>query len=192
MKRKLLILFACFIGIKVAAQVDVMHYKMMYDTIVTTLNMDKAYVSDSLWEFEYRQLQSCKVISRDSCRVLEERRLKEKMSLGNHSDEPYKYLEREAEYSDLLHSNFVTIAASVNTWNDLICLSSHEPDIIFFSSSYKSYVCADVYVHVFTRCSYTSQYDVPIWGYREDWYTFLFEVKENSVSLLNYSQVQGL
>ena len=192
MKRKLLILFACFIGIKVAAQVDVMHYKMMYDTIVATLNMDKAYVSDILWEFEYCQLRSCKVISDDSCRTLETRHLEEKISRGNHSNDPYKYFEREAEYSDLLHSNFVTIAASVNTWDNLLCLSSQKPDIIFFSSSYKSYVCADVYVHVSTRCSYTSQYDVPIWSYREDWYTFLFEVKENSVSLLKYSQVQGL
>ena len=208
MMRKLHILLVCFFSMQMTAQVDVMHYKMMYDTIVTTLNIDKAYVSDSLWEFEYTQLQSCNVISYDSCRILETRHLEEKISRGNHSDEPYKYFEREAEYSGLLHSNFVTIAASMNTWDNLLCLSSQKPDIIFFSSSYKSYVCADVYVHVATRCFCTSQDDIQLknplniplnvplhatqWGYREDWYKFFFEVKEDSVSLLNYSQVQGL
>lgn len=198
MKRNLSTIFACLVSMQMVAQVGIMHYKMMYDTIVTTLNIDKAYISDSLWEFEYDQLRLCNVISYDSCRTLETRHLEEKISRGKHSDRPDKYFEREAEcYSDLLHSNFATIATTMDSWDDLFCLSSHEPDIIFFSSSYnKQYVCADVYVHVSTKCFFTLQddvpLDVPLWGYRKDWYKFIFEIKKDSVSLLNYSQVHGL
>jgi len=198
MKRRILyvtICIACCFNYALKAQ-NVTQYKKMYETIIDSLHIDKAYVSDSLWEFEYNMLRLCNIISYDSCLRLETRHFEEKLSRGNHSGDPYKYLEREAEYSDLLHSNFATIATSINSRDDLGCLSTHEPDIIFFSSSYRSYVCADVYVHVSTRCGFTLQdgvpQDIPQWGNRLDWYKFIFEVQEDAVSLLGYFQVQGL
>ena len=52
MKRILLymMLFACFIRIPICAQVGFVEYKAMFDIVKDSLDIDQAYVSDSLRE----------------------------------------------------------------------------------------------------------------------------------------------
>lgn len=162
MRRKLSILYACIISIEVVAQVDLMHYKMMYDTITTSLNIHNAYVSDSLWKLETFGIELYTMKLRDS------------VPLYN----PYE--KQKAKYSELLHANFEAIdddEEPISPWSN----------IIYFSSTYKSYVSAEIYVNARRRDLWEGSF--PTWGYYENWYFFLFQIKEDKIIVMKKNRV---
>lgn len=158
MKKKILILFACFICIQTVAQVSLGQYKVMYKTIKETLRIDSAYVSDSLRELESLGYKLYSMKLRDS------------IPLYN------PYITPRAEYSAILQTNFESLEASqkLRPWSN----------VIYFSFPDESYLCADVYKCVKNM----KMIDVfPIWGFYEEWYTFVFQIRGDTVILLNYS-----
>ncbi len=159
MKKKLLILFVCFVSMQIAAQVNLVHYKVMYKAIKETLHIDSAYVSDTLRELESLGFELYSMKLRDS------------VPLYN------PYITPRSEYSKTLRTNFESLESSQNLrpWSN----------VIYFSFLDDSYLCADVYKCVKNM----SMIDVfPVWGSYEKWFTFVFQVKEDTVSLLKYSQ----
>lgn len=165
MKRKLSILYACFICIEIVAQIDLMHYKMMYDTIMKNLNIQSAYVSDSLWELENLGYELYAMKLRDS------------VPLYN------PYHKQKSEYSELLHANFESIEEAVDS-------ISPWSNVIYFSSAYKSYVSADAYVNA--KCMNLWGGSFPTWGYYESWYFFLFQIKEDGIILIDKTRVHEM
>lgn len=157
--RKLLTLFVCFISMQIAAQVNLAQYKVMYKAIKETLHIDSAYVSDTLRELESLGFE------------LYSMKLRNSVPLYN------PYITPQSEYSKILQANFESLETSQNLrpWSN----------VIYFSFLDDSYLCADVYECV----KNISMIDVfPVWGSYEKWYTFVFQVKEDTVSLLKYSQ----
>ena len=170
--------FNCVINAQNAKQ-----YKMMYDTIINSLSLGKAYVSDSLWEIDYYPLKSYGIISRDSCSILETQRMEEKAALFEGSKDPYKCLERLAKYSEVLHSNFDAIEDAhipISPWSN----------IIYFSSSCKSCVSADVYTNARRMDFWKGSF--PIWGYYGEWHYFLFQIRNDSVIVISKTQVHEM
>jgi len=162
MKKELLslIILACSIGMSMRAQVSALHYSMMYNVIKDTLQIDKAYVSDSLRDSEFVGFkEAAKLIPIDTLiRMIEA---------------------PKAEYSALLHSEFNTIEDNIYMTCD---------NLIYFSFLYKSYICADVYLCVKTVRK-NNLFPCPRWGSYRNWYSFIFQIRDDSAVLLDYFEL---
>ena len=166
MKRKLLytVLLACLISIPANAQVNLACYKAMYDIVRDSLHIDKAYVSDSLREHSILGIYLYEINLRDTI--------------------PFYCPSKESEYSELLHSDFDAI-------EDIVAPMNPCGNIIYFSFPDESYICAYAFVCV-NPLRKTDLFPQPIWGTYHRWFTFIFQIREESAFLIDYSEVHGL
>lgn len=167
MKKELLylIFFTCSISIPAIAQVSTSHYNFMYNVIMDTLQLDKAYVSDSLRESEYLGFEVVEnVIPIDT--------------LARMIDYP------RAEYSELLHSKF-------NSIEDINTPLNPCGDLIYFSFLYQSYICAEVYLCA-KPTKKTDMFPFPQWGYYHERFSFLFQLTGDSIVFVDKKQVHEM
>ncbi len=164
MKTKLLalIFLICTISLSTKAQVNFSHYNTMYNVIKDSLQIDKAYVSDSIRESEFAGFH------------IVERLMPIDTLVSIIMEGP------QAEYSELLHSKFNTIE-DINTQINLC------DNLIFFSFLYKSYISADVYLCVRTTKK-TDIFPFPQWGGYHEMYSFLFQIKGDSIVFIDKIQ----
>ena len=169
MKRILLyiILFACFIRIPICAQVGFAEYKAMFDIVKDSLDINQAYVSDSLREHRLLGLYLHQLNIRDSIPLYGP-----------------DYVEPNAEYSELLHSGFDVI-------EDIVAPMSPCCNAIYFSFPNDSYICVYAYLCV-NPVRRKDLFPHPVWGTYHRWFTFIFQIREESVVFIDCSEVHGL
>ena len=150
-----------------SAQVSLADYKAMYDIVRDSLHIEGAFVSDSLREHRLLGLDLYQLKVRDSIPMYGP-----------------DYIEPNAEYSELLHSGFDAV-------EDIVAPMNPCGNTIYFSIPDESYIC----VYAFLCVNPARKKDLfphPIWGTYQRWFTFIFQIREDSVVLINYSQVHGL
>ena len=159
----ILIIFTFSVSTK--AQMSSSHYNVMYNVIKETLQIDKPYVSDSLRESEFVGFEVVeKLIQIDTLvRMIEHPR---------------------AEYSELLHSTF-------NSIEDINAPLNPCGDLIYFSFLYQSYICADVYLCAKTTRK-TGLFPSPGWGDYNEIYSFLFQIKGDSIVFIDKIQLNEM